>query len=163
MTFEISPLPRNRFEHLFALSDAELAVHGAMRLRATSKPGFPCRISLADAEVGEEVILAHYEHQSADSPFRASHAVYLRPQAAEASPAPGEVPEMLRSRILSLRAFDAAGMLVAADLAEGDALEAPLAAMLDEPSVAYVHLHFAKPGCFAARADRVAAATNSGT
>lgn len=163
MPFQIHPLPRRRFEHLFTLTDAELAAQGAMRVHATAKPGFPCRISLADAEPGEEVILAHYEHQSADSPFRASHAVYLRPDAAEASPAPGEVPEMLRSRILSLRGFDAAGMLVTADLAEGTALEAPLSAMLDQPSVAYVHLHFAKPGCFAARADRVAAATNSGT
>ena len=154
MTFQIHPLPRRRFETLFALSDAELAERGALRVRATSKPGFPCRISLADAEPGEEVILAHYEHQGADSPFRASHAVYLRPGAAEASLLPGEVPLMLRSRILSLRGFDAAGMLVAAELAEGDVLEVPLQAMLDEPSVAYVHLHFAKPGCFAARADR---------
>lgn len=155
MPFQIHPLPRRRFEPLFALSDAELAARGALRVRATSKPGFPCRISLADAEPGEEVILAHYEHQSANSPFRASHAVYLRPGAAEASLLPGEVPAMLRSRILSLRGFDTAGMLVTADLAEGGALEAPLQAMLDEPSVAYVHLHFAKPGCFAARVDRV--------
>jgi hypothetical protein len=121
---------------------------------AAKKPGFPCRVSLSDAEVGEEVVLVHYQHQPVSSPFRASHAVYVRPNAQQANPAKDEVPIMLRSRILSLRGFDRQGMMVAADLVEGVQLEQSVEAIFLDPAVAYIHIHFAKPGCYAARVDR---------
>jgi len=106
------------------------------------------------AEIGDEVLLVNYEHHSVDTPFRASHAVFFRPGALEANLAPGEVPELFRSRTLSLRGFDQMGMLVSADLAEGEALEQSIQTMFENPSVSYIHLHFAKPGCYAARVDR---------
>ena len=154
MTFQISPLSRSLFAPLFAMSDAELVAHGAVRQVADAHPGYPCRVSLADAEVGETVILVHFQHQSAATPFRASHAVYVRPNAAEAVLAAGEVPTLLRSRLLSVRAFDAAGMMINADVVEGAALEPVLAQMFDDPQTDYLHLHFARPGCYAARVDR---------
>jgi hypothetical protein len=154
MSFQISALEADRFEALFALSDERLAEHLAVRVTATSKPGFPCRVSLADAEVGEELLLVNHQHLTEATPFRATYAIYVRKGAARARPAVGEVPEQLRTRTLALRAFDAAGMLVAADLAEGTALEPTLERLLAEPEAAYVHIHYAKPGCYAARADR---------
>ena len=75
MTFQIRALDHHRFAKLFALSDSELAANMAVRQIATTKPGFPCRVSLADAEVGEELILVNYEHQPSASPYRAAHAV----------------------------------------------------------------------------------------
>ena len=152
--FQIQALPAAPFTPLFELPEDELAARGAVRRVADAKPGFPCRVSLADAEPGETVILAHYEHQPADSPFRASHAVYVREGVAQAIPSPGAVPEVLRSRTLSLRAFDAAGMMLDADLVEGRALEGAAERLLADPAVAYLHAHFAKPGCFACRIDR---------
>jgi hypothetical protein len=154
MSFQISALPKAAFEYLFELSPTELSVHNAMRRTVTAKPGFPCRVSLADAEIGEEVILVHFEHHAASTPFRASHAVYVRPHAVQATVAPGEVPVMLRSRTLSLRGFDKAGMLVDAQLAEGSDLEAAIGEMFQNGDTAYIHAHFAKPGCYAARTDR---------
>ena len=154
MTFRIIALSKHHFEYLFELSHAELAAHGAVRRIVDAKPGFPCRVSLADAEIGEPVILVHYEHQPAPTPFRASHAVYVRPGADEARPALGEVPKALRSRILSLRAFDKDGMLIDADLAEGRELEPVIERLFCAREVAYLHAHFAKPGCYAARIDR---------
>jgi hypothetical protein len=154
MSFQITSLPKSEFQNLFSMPAAELATHRAMRMQVTHKPGFPCRFSLADAEVGEEVLLVHYEHQPADSPFRASHAVFVRPQAGEAKPCVDEVPEMLRSRMLSLRAFDAAGMMVEADLTDGRSLEATVERMFSNSKAEYIHIHFAKPGCYAARVDR---------
>lgn len=151
MSFVISALPKSQFDHLSSASPTDQAV----RVVATKKPGFPCRVSLADAEIGEEVLLLHYEHQSAATPFRASHAIYVRPNASPATLDVNEVPAMLRSRVLSLRAFDEQGMLMAADLADGTVVEKPLDDMFRDPSVAYIHIHFAKPGCYAARADRV--------
>lgn len=154
MPFRISPLLRATFAHLFTLPDEALPAHGARRVVAGPDGGYPCRVSLEDAGPGERLILAHFEHQAADTPFRASHAVYVREDAVEAAPAAGEVPDLFRSRLLSLRGFDADGMMRDAEVAPGMALEPAIEAMLANPAVAYLHLHYAKPGCYAARVDR---------
>jgi hypothetical protein len=148
MAFQIVGLSATPFQPLFALDDTELAAHGAVRRIADASPGYPCRVSLRDAEPGETLVLVHYEHHAAASPFRASHAVYVREHAVPAALAVDEVPAMLRSRLLSLRAFDAAGMLLEADVVDGRELEPVLDRMVR--AGAYVHIHFAKPGCYAA-------------
>ena len=150
MAFQIHGLPAAPFQPLFVLDDAALADHRAVRRIADASPGYPCRVSLRDAEPGESLVLVNYEHHATTSPFRASHAVYVREHAEPAVLAVDEVPAMLRSRLLSLRAFDAAGMLVAADVVDGRELEPALEGLL--PAAAYVHIHFAKPGCYAALA-----------
>ncbi len=154
MSFRISALPAAPFAPLYGLPDAELARRGAIRRVADRQPGFPCRVSLKDADIGDSVLLLNYEHQDAASPYRASHAIYVREGAREATPAVGEVPKLLRSRLLSVRAYDEAGMMVVAEVVEGTALEGVIDAMLARPEVAYLHLHNAKPGCYAARVDR---------
>jgi hypothetical protein len=150
MAFQIHGLPAAPFQPLFALDDGALADHRAVRRIADASPGYPCRVSLRDAEPGESLVLVNYKHHATTSPFRASHAVYVREHAEPAVLAIGEVPAMLRSRLLSLRAFDTAGMLVAADVVDGRELEPALERLL--PEAAYVHIHFAKPGCYAALA-----------
>lgn len=127
----------------------------AVRQTATTKPGFPCRVSLADAEVGEELILVNYEHQPSNSPYRAAHAIFVRRGVEQVQPAVGEVPELFRGRVLSLRAFNNQGMIVAADLVDGNDLGPALNRLLANPAAAYIHIHYAKFGCYAARADRV--------
>jgi hypothetical protein len=156
MAFQITSLPKQDFEHLFTLSPDELAERRAVRMTANKKPGFPCRVSLVDAEIGEEVLLVNYQHQNVDTPYRASHAVFVRLNAEPSKLSADEVPEQLRSRTLSLRAFDEKGMMVASDLAEGRDLEASIEEMFRDPRAAYLHLHFAKAGCYAARVDRSA-------
>jgi hypothetical protein len=153
MSFRISGLAHAPFAGLFALSDEQLAAHGAVRRVVATKPGFPCRISLTDAEVGDEVILVHYEHHAVASPFRASHAIYLRKDE-QRYDAVDSVPPMLRTRLLSVRAFDAEGMLVDADVVDGPDLEALIGRQLADAQVKYLHIHFARPGCYAARVDR---------
>lgn len=154
MTFQISALPYEPFAPLFALDDDALIANGSRRVVADKPGGFPCRVSLADATPGDTLILTNYQHQEAHTPFRAAHAIYIREGATRAEPAVGEVPRLLRSRILSLRGFDAEGMMVAADLADGTALESAVDTMLADPAVDYIHLHYARPGCYAARVDR---------
>ncbi len=153
MSFQISALPAAPFAHLFELSDAELAAQLARRIVVDKHPGVPCRVSLRDVAVGETVVLVHYEHLPVDSPFRASYAIYVS-RADRARPAPNEVPDVLRTRLLAVRAFDAAGMLVDADVCDGVALEPVIARMLAPTNAQYLHVHFAKPGCYAARIDR---------
>ena len=153
MSFRITGLRSADFSHWFAMSDAELAQHHAVRRVAASKPGFPCRISLTDAEVGEEVLLVNFEHLPVASPYRSRHAIYIRANE-QTFDAVNHVPAMLRTRALSLRGFDAAGMMTAADVVDGSELEAAIEEMLADPATRYLHAHFAKPGCYAARIDR---------
>lgn len=152
MHFRISGLPAEPFQHLFALSDAELKRHGAVR-RIAEDSGYPCRVSLTDAKAGDEVILVNYEHQDADTPYRSRHAVYVR-AGEQRYDAMGEVPVQLRKRLLSVRAFDHGGMMVDADVTDGKALEAQIARFFANETVSYLHLHYARPGCYAARVDR---------
>lgn len=154
MTFQISALPRETFAPLFALDDAALERLGAVRRRVDSDPGFPCRVSLTDAPLGEEVLLLNHEHQPAAGPFRSRHAIYVRPDVATAAPAPGETPEVMRRRTLSLRGFDAGGMMVAAELVAGHRLGEATERLLGDARIAYLHAHYAAMGCYAARIDR---------
>ena len=152
--FVIRGLDPALFEPLFGLSDDALAERSARRMTATAKPGFPCRVTLEDAEPGETMILVNFEHLPVDSPFRSRYAVFVREGRYEQAEYRDTVPAQFRSRMLSVRAFDDAGMMVEADLVDGQALETAIDAMLADPAVAYLHAHFAKPGCFAGRIDR---------
>jgi hypothetical protein len=154
MTFQIHALPAAPFAPLFALADNELAQVGARKMTVDEQPGFPCRVSLADAEVGETVILVNYEHQPGDTPYRSSHAIFIREKAVQARPEPGKVPASLTSRLISVRAFDSEHMMVSADVVDGRELDAAIRTMLVDSHVAYLHLHNAKPGCFAASVTR---------
>ncbi len=156
MSFRIVGLAPEPFAPLFSLDDAALAARGARRRVADAKPGFPCRVSLEDAEPGEEVLLLRWEHHATDSPYRGAGPIYVRRNAGRAfRGAPGEVPDMLRRRLLSVRAYDAAGMMTAADVTEGRGIEETIAALFANPAAAYLHVHNAKPGCFACRVDRI--------
>ena len=157
MNFQIAGLPPGSFQPLFALSDAELQKRGIRRCFAGEKPGFPCRVSLEDAEAGEELLLLNFEHQDADSPYRASGPIFVRKAAVERFSAINTIPEQLRRRLLSVRAYDGAGMMKIADVCEGRELEAAIGRFFSDPDVAYLHVHNAKPGCFACRIDRCAA------
>ena len=154
MDFRISGLDRDQFAPLFGLSDAQLSERGIVRRVADRQPGFPCRVSLQDAQPGETLLLLNYEHLAVASPYRASHAIYVRENAQTAQPAVNEIPTVLRSRLLSLRAYDGAGMMVEADVVHGTDVETVIERILAEQNVEFIHVHNAKPGCFAARIDR---------
>ena len=152
MPFIISGLSPEPFKHLYGLPDAELAARRARRVTA-GESGFPERIELRDATPGETLLLVNYEHQDADTPFRSSHAIYVREGATEAWSG-NHVPEVLRRRLLSLRAFSADGMLVDADVVEGEGAVPLIERLFANPDAAYLHAHYARPGCYAARIDR---------
>ncbi len=154
MSFVVSALPVAEFQPLFDLSDAELAERGILR-RRVDEPGAPCRVTLEDAAVGETVLLLNYEHQPADTPFRSRHAIFVREAARDRSFAPGEIPPAFAARkFLSLRAFDADGMMVDADITPTAELPEAIDRLLANPEAAYLHAHYAGAGCYAARIDR---------
>ena len=157
MDFKITGLPAAAFESHFTLSDAELATRGAIRMVADRRPGFPCRVSLRDADPGETVLLLNFEHLCVATPYRSRHAIFVRHNATEARLEVNEVPEVLLTRLLSVRAFSHDGMMLDADVMQGRGLATAIERMLNTPQVDYLHVHNAKPGCFAARVDRIQA------
>lgn len=75
----------------------------------------------------------------------------MRERAQQALELVDEVPEVLRIRPISLRPFDVADNMLHADLVDGSKLERLIVRFLADPEVAYLHAHYAKRGCYAAR------------
>ena len=148
MTFQLCGLDPAPYEALFALDDHELRRLGAKRCTADSDFGYPCRASLEDAKPGDELLLLSYEHQPADSPYRASGPIYVRRGSTRATLAPGAVPPYVSRRLMSLRAYDAGHMMIGAEVREGVDVATELERLFADPAVAYVHLHNARRGCF---------------
>jgi hypothetical protein len=154
MHFRIRGLPAEQFAPLFSLSDEELARKGAVRRLADARdPGYPCRISLTDSHPGDELILVNYEHHAVDSPYRMRFAIYVRP-GEQTFDAVDTVPDQLRKRTLAVRAYDADAMMINHALTDGKELEAAIARLFADTRAAYLHVHFASPGCYAAHVDR---------
>ncbi|HEX5211221.1 MAG TPA: DUF1203 domain-containing protein [Pseudolabrys sp.] len=151
MNFRITGLPAEPFAQLFSLSDAELAARGAVRRKAFGP--HPCRVSLTDATPGDEVILVNYEHHAVASPYRMRFAIYVRP-GEQTYDAVDAVPDQLRRRTLAVRGFDDAGMMTGWELVEGIALEQAIERQFADHNARYLHVHFAAPGCYAARVER---------
>jgi len=154
MHFRIRGLAAEQFAPLFLLSDAELKEQGAVRRIAEARePGYPCRVSLTDSRPGDELILTNYEHHAVASPYRMRFAIFVR-RGEQTYDAVDAVPEQLRKRALAVRAFDADAMMVGYEIVEGGQLESAIERRFADPRAAYLHAHFAAPGCYAARIER---------
>lgn len=154
MTYKISGLDPAQFAHLIGLDDEELAALGAVRMVADAKPGFPCRITLDDAEIGEPLLLVNHVSHDGNNPYRAAHAIFVGEGASEAALYEDEVPPALAGRILSLRAFDSKGMMTDAALAQPGEADAAIRRLLAGGEVDHIDAHNAIRGCFAARIER---------
>ena len=153
MNFLLSALPIEDFAYLFGRPDAERARYGALRVIATERPGFPCRLTLDDAEVGETLLLLPYAHLIGETPYRASGPIFVR-EATNASVQLDAVPTSMRHRLYSIRAYDANGTMLDADIGEGQDLEVFFERFFAAPKVAFLHLHHARRGCYACRVAR---------
>ncbi|WP_097461352.1 DUF1203 domain-containing protein [Mangrovitalea sediminis] len=155
MSFRITGLDASEFQPLFGMSSHDLRKLGAVRVIAETSPRYPDRIELRDAKVGESLILVNYMHQPASTPYKASHAVYVLENPSHRYDQVNQIPDVLLSRMISLRAFDDSDMMMGAELCEGHALERFIEKMLADENTAYIQLHYAKYGCYACRVDRV--------
>jgi hypothetical protein len=154
MTFRISGLAAKPFEHLYGLPEHVLTALGVQRHVADKKPGYPDRIELRDAEPGERLLLLNYEHLPANNPYRSRHAIFVIEGAQTTYDRMDEIPALLRTRTLSLRAFDNKDSMLDADLIDGKEVETLIERLFANTDVTYIHVHYAKRGCYAARIDR---------
>lgn len=154
MSYRITGLPAEPFRSLYGLSDAALAARGVTRVIANEQPGFPDRIELRDADLGQSLLLLNYTHQPAGNAYHASHAIFVCEGAQMPYDRVDEIPPVMRERMMSLRAFDARDLMVEAELSAGPELESLIRRLLARANVNYIQAHYAKRGCYAARITR---------
>ena len=151
MTYKVIGLDPAPFKPLFGLSDAELESRGMRRMTVTSDR-FPCRISLVDRPQGEAVILLNHVSHDVANPYRASHAIFVADT--ERAEFVDEVPPVFAPRLLSLRGFDADGMMADALVTQPGEADSGIGMLFANPAIAYIHVHNAARGCFSAKVER---------
>lgn len=154
MSFKVIGLDPAPFKNLFFLDDKSLNAVGVLRYTVDTKPGFPDRVEMRDLEIGETALLINYEHLPLNSPYRSSHAIFVKEGATMQYEAVDQVPEVMKSRMLSVRAFDSTQMMVAANLVNGKDAAVVFDNMLSDPKVSYLHVHNAIRGCYAGLVER---------
>lgn len=153
--FIISGIQQNEVEQLFRMNEKELRAKGICKIKVDEKPGFPCRVSLEDANIGEEILAFNYEHHKVNSPYRASGPVFIRFGVEEKKLKTNEIPKLLEHRYLSLRTYDIGGIMIDAMTVEGKHLNDAVQEIFANAKAEYIQVHNAKPGCYNCQIDRV--------
>lgn len=153
-SFRITGIDPAPFLPLYGLADEALARRGVRRYHVDDNPGFPDRVEMQDVAAGETVLLVNHVSQPADTPYRASHAIFVREGATVRYDEVDAIPDVLRRRVLSLRGFDRDGMMLDADLVDGREVESLMARLLGQPAIASIHVHYARRGCYAGLIER---------
>ncbi|MFL1896000.1 DUF1203 domain-containing protein [Aquimarina sp. 2-A2] len=154
MKFIISAI-ENNYEHFFKLTEDELSASGMVKITVDNKPGYPCRVSLKDAEIGEEVLLLTYQHHKTKTPYQSSGPIFVRKNVKTAQLKTNEIPMMLFHRLLSLRVYDVKGMMIAAKTVDGKHLKKEIDLIFENETANYIHIHNSSPGCYNCQVNRV--------
>jgi hypothetical protein len=154
MTYRVTGLNPADHSSLFAMSNAELAAINARRVTATANRGFPCRVSLKDADEGDQLILFHHVSHDVATPYRSAYAIYVREVADVAADYVDETPPVFEGRPIALRGFDGDGNLQDAVLALPGQADGRIRELFDNDVIAYIHAHNAAHGCFSAKVER---------
>lgn len=152
--FQIHGLSIKEFLPLMDMDERALKELGAKRIVADAQPGFPCRVSLEDATVGEEVLALPYVHHDVMSPYYSAGPIFVRVNAREVELPVNYLPPLLNGRLISIRGYDQEGILIEANALPGEELEAAIQEVLGNQGVAYIHIHNARTGCYFCTIDR---------
>lgn len=155
MNFQINALSHQPFQHLFNLNDVELKDIGGVRMIVNENPGFPCRVSLEDATIGEEVLLIPFEHHKTNSPYQAKGPIFIRKGIKQRVLQQNETPKMLEHRLLSYRGYDKNGIMKSAITSEEKETKNIIEKIFNDDNIAYIHIHNSSPGCFNCEVKRV--------
>ena len=154
MTYRITGLDPAPYQPLFGLSDEELSQRGIVRMIVDEKPSYPCRVSLTDRDIGEQVLLVNHVSHDVANPYRASHAIFVTEGVEQAGEYVDEVPPVFEPRVLSLRGFDQDGMMADAILTQPGEADAGIRKLFENPAIETIHAHNAARGCFSAKIER---------
>ena len=153
MAYTVRGLDAAPYRHLFGLPDSDLAEQGIVRMTVEGN-GYPCRVSLTDRAIGESVLLVNHVSHAVANPYRASHAIFVTEADEEAAEFVDAVPPVFEIRVLSLRGFDADGMMADAVLTQPGEADAGIRKLFANPAIETIHAHNATRGCFSAKIER---------
>lgn len=155
--FRLIPLDTSVAEGLRARrADAE---GNALQPQVADEPNaFPCRHCLRDAEPGEPMLLASYSPFQTQNTYREIGPVFVHADRCARHADERAIPDQLRRRLLALRGYDRNQILLAGEVVPGAEVEGAIERLLSRADVAWIHVRFAKPGCFACRIERADAA-----
>ena len=154
MRFVVTGLSPEPYRHLYGLSDEALEAHGVRRYLAEENSGFPDRIEMRDAYPGETLLLINHVSLDQDTPYRATHAIFVREGAEDTYRGENEIPDVMFKRLLSLRAFDSDGMMIEAAIATGEKIQMAIERFFENPQVSCIHAHNATRGCYSGKIER---------
>ena len=153
--FKVQGISKSIFEHYWSMDEEQLEENNAYIISADANPGYPCRVSLEDAEVGERILAVHFTHHDVNSPYRASGPIFIRENAKQTNLEAGVIPNVLKTRLLSLRGYNSDGLMLAAQTSQGETLVSDIQSIFSDKNIEYIHIHNANPGCFACSVIRV--------
>ena len=152
--FIIEPISA-RWQQQLQQGTEQIENNPVIKVAADAKPGYPCRLSLQDAEPGEGLFLFSHSPFSTASPYRETGPVFVRENAKPAVLGANQVPEIAKARSIVVRAYDAGDMMVAARQAEAHEIADTIREFLRDESVEFVHLRAVVSGCFLCAARRM--------
>ena len=115
----------------------------------------PCRVCLRDAAVGEAVLLGSYHLPRPRGIYWTPSPIFVHAAPCTPFAATGTIPEIVRSRLVSVRAYDAEDQCLydLGHAGDGEGIDAPLSRALADPRTSFVNIHTAKPGCLLCRVE----------
>ena len=119
------------------------------------KPGYPCRVSLEDAKIGEEVILLPYEFHKTNSPYQSRGPIFVRKGIVTKQLENNEIPVMLNHRLLSFRGYDKDGLMKEATTEKGENTKRVIEQIFENSEIEYIHIHNSSPGCYNCEVRRI--------
>ena len=148
LTFAVRPLPA-------PLPPLQSLPAGARTMIVDEADAYPCRRCLRDAQPGETVVLLSYDPfvDGAETPYRQPGPIFVHAGPCAYEPSE-DVPDQLARRVLSVRSFGDDHLMLGGVVVQGADLGTTVDRLLGDDDVAYLHVHNAGPGCFAARIDR---------
>ena len=105
---------------------------------------------MRDAEIGESLILVNHITINGQTPYAASHAIFILEGAEKTLLCFKRNSEGNASQAFVFTGFDHDNIIVDATLAEGDSIKFDIQKLFQLPQVEKIHAHYALRGCFAA-------------
>ena len=134
----------------------ELDDGGNVILRRVADGPSPCRHCLRDARDGEDLLLLSWHLPRPRGIYWTPSPIFLHAGDCPRFDAPDVIPDIVRSRLVSVRAYDAGGMCLydLGHAGEGADIDAPLTRAIGDRRTAFVNIHTAKPGCLLCQVER---------
>ena len=125
--------------------------------RVVAQKTYPCRHCLREASGANGMLLLSHQAPEPRSVYGHPTAIFLCAQGCARFDEPDAIPDIVRNRHVSLRAFKSDGMMLydANELVQREGHDAAIRRIFECKAVAFINAHTAKAGCMLCHIVRV--------